>query len=151
MAYLSRAKWFEYGEKSNKFFLNLIRSRQNQKLIDKIRNNEKEFVGPVQVSKGITEFSEIFTPNNAGVSNLDVIWRTLASSQPINPEKFGELCEKTLEQYMSCAEWYDIPPSLHRVLVHEEGAESKTKIARRFHKSHTWKTSQEDTMLDLFH
>jgi hypothetical protein len=31
------------------------------------------------------------------VSNLDIIWRTLASSQPINPEKFGELCEKTLE------------------------------------------------------
>ena len=29
------------------------------------------------------------------VSNLDVIWRTLASSQPINPEKFGELHEKT--------------------------------------------------------
>jgi putative intracellular protease/amidase len=80
------------------------------------------------------------------VSNLDVIWRTLASSQPINPEKFGELCEKTLEQYMSCAQWYDIPPSLHRVLVHgkeiveatplpigmtsEEGAESNTKFAR---------------------
>ncbi len=31
MAFLSRAKWFKYGEKSNKFFLNLIRSRQNQK------------------------------------------------------------------------------------------------------------------------
>ena len=75
------------------------------------------------------------------VSNIDVIWRTLASSQPINPEKLGELCEKTLEQYMSCAQWYDIPPSLHRVLVHEEGAESKTKFARRFHENHTWKTS----------
>ena len=101
------------------------------------------------------------------VSNLDVIWRTLASSQPINPEKFGELCEKTLEQYMSCAQWYDIPPSLHRVLVHgkeiveatplpigitsEEGAESNTKFARRFHENHTRKTSQEDTMSDLFH
>ena len=28
------------------------------------------------------------------VSNLDVIRRTLASSQPINPENIGELCEK---------------------------------------------------------
>jgi hypothetical protein len=87
------------------------------------------------------------------VSNLDVIWRTLASSQPINPEKFGELCEKTLEQDMSCAQWYDVPPSLHRVLVHgkeiveatplpigitsEEGVESNTKFARRFHENHT--------------
>ncbi len=34
MAFLSRAKWFEYGEKSNKFFLNLIRSRQNQKYLN---------------------------------------------------------------------------------------------------------------------
>jgi hypothetical protein len=48
-------KWFEFGEKSNKFFLNLIRSRQNQKLIGKIRNDTKEFVGQDQVSKGITE------------------------------------------------------------------------------------------------
>jgi putative intracellular protease/amidase len=101
------------------------------------------------------------------VSNLDVIRRALASSQPINPEKFGDLCEKTLEQYMSCAKWYDIPPSLHRVLVHgkeiveatplpigitsEEGAESNTKFARRFHENHTRKTSQEDTMSDLYH
>jgi hypothetical protein len=29
----SKAKWFEYGEKSNKFFLNLLKSKQNQKLI----------------------------------------------------------------------------------------------------------------------
>ena len=52
---------------------------------------------------------------------------------------------------MSCAQWYDIPPSLHRVLVNEEEAESKTKFARRFHENHTRKTSQEDTMSDLFH
>jgi hypothetical protein len=68
---------------------------------------------------------------------------------------------------MSCAQWYDIPPSLHRVLVHgkeiveathlpigitcKEGAESNTKFARRFHENHTRKTSQEDTMSDLFH
>ena len=79
-------------------------------------------------------------------SNLDVILQTLASSQPINPDEFGEVSEKTLKQYMNCAQWYDIPPSLHRVLVHskeiveatplqigitsEEGAESNTKFAR---------------------
>jgi hypothetical protein len=75
----------------------------------------------------------------------------LPLANPSTQEKFGESCEKTLEQYMSCAQWYDIPFSLHRVLVHEEGAESKTKFARRFQQSHTRKTSQEDTMLDLFH
>jgi hypothetical protein len=28
-------------------------------------------------------------------AKIDLIWRTLASSQPINPKKFGELNEKT--------------------------------------------------------
>ena len=84
MAFVSRAKWFEYGEKSNKFFLNLIRSRQNQKLIGKIRNNEKEFVGQVQVSKGITEF-----------------YRDLYSSQPTeqkSEDNFYENCPKLTEE-----------------------------------------------------
>jgi hypothetical protein len=57
MGFVSRARWFQYGERSNKFFLNLIKSRQNQKLISKIRNNEKEFFGQDQVSKGITDLN----------------------------------------------------------------------------------------------
>jgi exonuclease III len=84
MAFVSRAKWFEYGEKSNKFFLNLNKSRQNQKLINKIRNDEKVFVGQDQVSKGITEF-----------------YRELYSSQPTeknNEDNFYENCPKLSEE-----------------------------------------------------
>jgi hypothetical protein len=36
-------------------------------------------------------------------------------------------------------------------ITSKEGAESNTKFARRFHENHTRKTSQEDTMSDLFH
>jgi hypothetical protein len=36
IAFVSGARWFEYGERSNKFFLNLIKNRQNQKVIYKI-------------------------------------------------------------------------------------------------------------------
>ena len=93
------------------------------------------------------------------VSNLDVIRRALALNQQINPLKFGDLWKKMLDQYMTNVSWYDIPPSLHRVLVHgkeiveatplpigltsEEGAESNTKFARRYHENHTRKTSQK--------
>ena len=56
MTFYSRAKWFEYGEKSNKFFLNLNKSKQNQKLISKIKDGEKEYFGHEQTSKGITNF-----------------------------------------------------------------------------------------------
>jgi exonuclease III len=50
------AKWFEYGEKSNKFFLSLMKSRQNQKLISKIRHEDREYVGQAEVTSGITNF-----------------------------------------------------------------------------------------------
>jgi hypothetical protein len=68
----------------NQFFLNLNKSRQNQKLINKIRNNEKVFVGQDQVSKGITEF-----------------YRELYSSQPTeqnNEDNFYENCPKLSEE-----------------------------------------------------
>jgi exonuclease III len=50
----SRAKWFEYGEKSNKFFMNLNKSKQKQKLISEIRNEGEVYIGQEGVSKGIT-------------------------------------------------------------------------------------------------
>ena len=55
LTFQSRAKWFEYGEKSNKFFLNLLKSKQDQKLIHTIRNDNKEYVGK-NVAEGIREF-----------------------------------------------------------------------------------------------
>ncbi len=84
MVFVSRARWFEYDERSNKFFLNLIKSRQNQKLISKIRNNEKEFVGQDQVSRGISDF-----------------YQELYSAQPTeqeNEDNFYENCPKLSEE-----------------------------------------------------
>jgi len=100
------------------------------------------------------------------VSNLDVIRRTLTSGQDIDPEKFHSFCNETMDEYMTSSKWYNIPPTIHKVLVHgkeiikatpmpvgwtrEEGSKSNTKFAHRFHTNHTRKTSQEDTMSDLF-
>jgi exonuclease III len=56
MSFKSKAKWFEYGEKSNKYFLSLEKSKQSQKLIGRIRDENTEYVGQDQVAKGITEF-----------------------------------------------------------------------------------------------
>jgi exonuclease III len=56
MSFVSKAKWFEFGEKSNKFFLNLNKFRQNQKLISEIRNGEEKANGQVNVSKLIADF-----------------------------------------------------------------------------------------------
>jgi hypothetical protein len=42
--------------KSNKFFLNLQKSRHSQKLISKIKSNGKEYRGQKEVEEGITNF-----------------------------------------------------------------------------------------------
>jgi hypothetical protein len=47
----SKAQWFEYGERSNKFFLNLIKSKINQKLIGKIKNDNNVYTGHNEVIK----------------------------------------------------------------------------------------------------
>jgi hypothetical protein len=54
--FMGRAKWFEYGERSNKFFLNLNKSHQRQKLISRIRKDDVEHVGQKQVSDCIRDF-----------------------------------------------------------------------------------------------
>jgi hypothetical protein len=100
------------------------------------------------------------------VSNLDTIRRILSSAFAIDSQAFHSFCRETLDLYMADAGWYQIPPTLHRVLVHghaiieatplnigltsEEGSESNTKFARKFYKNHTRKTSQQNTMSDLF-
>ncbi len=59
------AKWYEYGEKSNKFFLNLNKFRGKQKLVDEIKNGDKRFVGHNNVIARIREFySELYKAQN---------------------------------------------------------------------------------------
>jgi hypothetical protein len=54
--FASKVKWFEFGEKSNKFFLNLTKNRQKQKLINTIRNENQIHNGQNEVMNGIKSF-----------------------------------------------------------------------------------------------
>jgi exonuclease III len=56
LTFKSKTKWFEYGEKSNKFFLNLQKSRQNQNLITSISDGDNTYVGQKEVTDGIKKF-----------------------------------------------------------------------------------------------
>ena len=118
----------------------------------------KAFENPVKTAK-ICGVSPML------VSNLDIIRRTLASTSTINIGAFESYCQETLQLYMSEVGWYNIPPTLHRVLVHggeiiratpinigstsEESAEGNTKFARRFYKHHTRKNSHGNALADL--
>jgi hypothetical protein len=112
-------------------------------------------------------FAQIIGVSPMLVSNLDVIWRTMASSYQINGREFEEFCKQTLDIYLSEVGWFNIPPTIHKILVHgraivdacpvalgltsEESSEANNKFIRKFLLQHTRKTSHLDTMTDLFH
>ena len=50
------AKWFEHGEKSNKYLMNLNKRFKKQKVIDKIKCEGVTFKVQEGVSDGITRF-----------------------------------------------------------------------------------------------
>jgi len=120
----------------------------------------KAFSNPVK-------FAQIIGVSPMLVSNIEVIWRIMGSKYPINAEKFDKLCKETLEVYLSDAGWFNIPPTIHKILVHgkdiikacpvpigwtsEEGSEANNKFIRKFLLHHTRKTSHIDTLTDLFH
>ena len=56
--FYNTAKWFEYGEKSNKYFLNLNKHRNKQKIISEIRDGDKNFEGQNNVIQGVRAFYE---------------------------------------------------------------------------------------------
>ena len=101
------------------------------------------------------------------VSNLETIHRALAMDKDINTGAFETFCKETLDIYFDDAGWYNIPPTLHKILVHgrdiidstpiaigitsEEGSESNIKFARQFYQHHTRKNCHNNTMYDLFH
>ena len=109
-------------------------------------------------------FAQIIGVSPMLVSNLDVIWRT---KYQINGKEFEVFCKQTLSIYMSEVGWYNIPPTIHKILVHgrdivdacpvalgltsEECSEANNKFIRKFLLQHTRKTSHLDKMNDLFH
>ena len=56
LAFKSHVKWYEEGEKSNKYFLGLMKMRSKQKAISKISDNGVEYEGQSNVLKCISNF-----------------------------------------------------------------------------------------------
>ncbi len=79
----ARAKWYEFGEKSNKFFLSLNKFRSKQSIIRKIKDEDREFIGQERVTEGITNF----------YSNL---YRK-AELPEVEDDSFFDLCPKLSE------------------------------------------------------
>ena len=83
-AFRSKANWYEFGEKSNKYFMNLNKKFVKQKLIDHIVCNSVSYRGQKGVSEGITDFYQDLYKH--------------VESQPDEDDGFYEHCPKLSRQ-----------------------------------------------------
>ena len=54
----SKCDWYEHGQKSTKFFLNLEKQRGSQNTIKKLVDDDKEITGQTHIIEHIREFYE---------------------------------------------------------------------------------------------
>ena len=77
----SKTDWYKSGEKSNKFFLNLEKTRASQGLIRALVKNEKEINDPIEINTEIQLFYKKVLTENLSISKENVI--TLLESLPV--------------------------------------------------------------------
>lgn len=82
----SRAKWAEEGEKSNKYFLNLIKIRKSKSRINKIMVNGATFTNPKDILTQITSFyKQLYNPSRSLNSTVDNTSSFLENCPRLNP------------------------------------------------------------------
>jgi len=100
LIFKSRAKWAEEGEKSNKYFLNLLKERQKKMQIRKIVSNGKTYYKQDEISKAICNFyKKLYKKQN--VEHLDPN-DTMFNSLP----KLNDTDKNVLENPLTLDELY---------------------------------------------
>ena len=95
LAFAAKARWYESGEKSNKYFLNINSCREKQKLMSKIKNGPREFTGQQQVMEGVREFYEdLYNKKNSTQNPVD---ETFYDECPKLDEQSANLMESELK------------------------------------------------------
>ena len=98
-SFKSNAKWHELGEKSNKYFLNLNKTRQRQKLIGEINDGTNYFKGQSEVSEGIKKFyKDLYSKQTLEKQNSDNLYYSECPKLSLEDRKFLEQ-SLTLENF----------------------------------------------------
>lgn len=100
------------------------------------------------------------------IDRCDTILRALSSGYAVNVEAFKHFAIETARLYVKLYEWYPMPASVHKVLIHgseaiqvaflpigmlsEEAQEARNKDFRKFREHKSRKISRTDTMKDVF-
>lgn len=123
-------------------------------------NTARRFFRDYVTSASITGLSEDF------LKRLHTILTTMSCGYTVNIEAFRNYSKDTAKLYVELYPWYNMPSSLHRILIHgpeiisaaalpigmfsEEALESRNKDFRKNREKHTRKFSREASMEDLF-
>jgi hypothetical protein len=68
----SKANWYENGEKPNKYFLNLNKFKQKQKLVSEISNNDKFTQAIPKSSTELNLFIKTSTKKEVGLEEMKI-------------------------------------------------------------------------------
>lgn len=99
------------------------------------------------------------------IQRLFFILIAISCDQLLDVEKFRMFCYDTAKLYIMLYDWFPMPASLHRVLIHgadiaacstiplgllsEEAAESRNKLYKSDRLNHSRKTSREHSIYDM--
>lgn len=99
------------------------------------------------------------------IHRFKIILNTLNSCASVDPEKFQRYCMETAELYVKLYNWYNMPVTVHKVLLHggsiissavlpigmltEEAQEARMKDYRQYRLSHSRKCSRKSTNEDV--
>lgn len=124
-------------------------------------NSARRFFKNTRVSSEITGIDESL------IKRFYVILRTLTCGYDINVDTFKKYCEETANLYVSLYNWYPMPVTLHKILLHgptviehfllpigqmsEEALEARHKEFRKFRLEHSRKISRTKTNPDILH
>lgn len=122
-------------------------------------NTARRFFNNPQLSAEITGIDKTL------IESFQIILRVLASGCKINTTKFKVLLNQTRELYLKLYNWYYMPSTVHKILVHgcdvieffdlpigqlsEEALEARHKEIRKIRLGHTRKMSRIKTNTDL--
>jgi len=167
-------KWQVRGEKNKELFVNNKKRIQEEfksrlgLIIDKTKpgygttndgNTARRFFSNSDISSQITGVDKDL------IQKFYLILRVISSTEKINTNTFSILLKNTLQLYLNKYNWYYMPASVHKVLIHgchiieyfdlsigllsEEALKVRHKEIRKTRLHHTQKTSREDTNTDL--
>lgn len=100
------------------------------------------------------------------IERFSIVLQTLSCGYHLNFEKFGNYCYETAQLYIYLYDWYYMPPSVHKIVLHgasivksfilpigqmsEETKKGRNKVIKKYRENHSEKSSRVNINTDIF-